>query len=161
MIGYAYGAIAGLELAGGYFASQNIKETAKLNQEIADMNAEFAELDAFDAIAEGGSQEARYQSVIDQTLGEQKLAFATADVDINYGTASSIVEETKFTGELNLMEIQKQAQERALGYKVQARNIKSQGVLDRADANAKADAVMFQSATGAAKTAISGYKKSL
>ena len=156
---YQYAAIAGVQLAGGYFASQNIRETAKLNQEIANMNAEFAELDAHDAIVEGATEQARYQEVIDQTLGEQRLILTSQDIDINYGTTGAIQEETRFVSELNLMEIQKQSQERALGYKSQARTIKGQAVLDRADADAKSAQVLFNSAVGAAQTGISGYRR--
>lgn len=157
----AYAAIAGLQLAGGYFASQNIKETAKINQEIADVNAQFAELDAYDAIVEGYTEQARYQEVIDQTLGEQQLLQTAQDIDVNYGTAAAKQEETKFIGELNLMEIQKQSQERALGYKSQARDIRSQSALDTAAAKTKAGQAMFNSVMGAAQTGISGYRRTL
>ena len=159
MSGYAYAALAGLQLAGGYFASQNMRESAKINQEIADMNAEFAELDAYDAVAEGYTQQAKYQAVIDQTLGEQQLIQTAQDVDVNYGTAATVQAETRFTAELNLMEIQKQAQEKALGYKTQARGIRSNAVLQRADTEAKAAGVMFNSVLGAAQTGLSGYRK--
>jgi len=108
-----YGGLAALQLTGGYFASQNIKATARLNQEIADMNAQFAELDAYDALLEGESEKARYQSVIDSVLGEQQAIMEAQGVDTSFGSAASISEETKFTAELNLMEIEKQAQERA------------------------------------------------
>jgi len=155
---YAAAGLAALQLAGGYFASQNIKESARLNQDIANMNAEFAELDAYDAITEGYTQQARYQTVIDQTLSEQNLALAAADVDINYGTAATMVDETKFTGQMNLMEIQKQAEEKALGYKAQARSFLSAGAMNRADAEAKAAGVMFNSVVGAAQSGLSGYK---
>lgn len=157
---YAYAALAGLQLAGGYFASQNMKESARLNQEISDMNSQFAELDAYDAETEGYTEQARYQSVIDQTLGEQQLLMTAADVDVNYGTAASVQEETRFTAELNLMEIQKRAQEKALGYKTQAREFKTSGALQRAEADSKAGDIMFNSAVGAAQTGISGYKRS-
>ena len=65
-----YGGVAALNLVGGYFASENIKESARLNQDISEMNAQFAELDAYDAEIEGFTQEARYQSVIDTTLSD-------------------------------------------------------------------------------------------
>lgn len=155
---YVAAGLAALQLAGGYFASQNIKETAKLNQDIANMNAEFAELDAYDAITEGYTQQARYQTVIDQTLSEQNLALTAADVDVNYGTAATLIDETKFTAQMNLMEIQKQAEEKALGYKSQARSYRSGGALQFADAEAKASNVMFNSAASAAQTGLSGYK---
>lgn len=151
--------MAALEIAGGYFASQNIKEAAAINKDIADMNAQYAELDAFDAEAEGQSQQARYQSVIDQTLGQQQLLMTAQDIDVNYGSASSIQAETKFTGELNLMEIQKQAQEKALGLKNQGMSIRQQGQMQQAQANTQAQQVMFKSLMGAAKTGLSGYDK--
>lgn len=157
---YAYAALAGLQLAGGYFASQNIKESARLNQDIANMNAEFAELDAYDAITEGYTEQARYQSVIDQTLGEQQLIMAAQDVDVSYGTASSVQAETNFTAQLNLMEIEKHAQEKALGYKTQARQIKTGGVMQAAEAKTRAGQAMFGAVTGAAQTGISGYRRS-
>lgn len=156
-----YAALAGLQLAGGYFASQNIRESAKLNQDIANMNAQFAELDAYDAKLEGVTDQARYQSVIDQTLGEQQLAQTSQDVDISFGTTGAVQKETKFTAQMNLMEIQKQAEEKALGYKKQARDYKSGGVLQRADAEAKASSVMFNSVASAAQTGLSGYKRSI
>ena len=151
-------ALAAMQLANGYFASQNMKDTAELNRQISDMNAEFAELDAYDAITEGYTAQARYQGVIDQTLGEQQLALTAADIDVNYGSAASIKEETKFIGEMNLMEIQKQAEERALGFKSQARNFRSGGALQLAQDKQRANTVMFNSVAGAAKTSLSGYR---
>ena len=156
---YVYGGMAALQLAGGYFASQNIKATAALNKDIADMNAEFAELDAFDAIAEGQTNQARYQSVIDGVLGDQQLAYTAADIDVNYGTAAAKQEETRFVGDMNLMEIEKQAQEKALGYKTQARAFKTAGVNAIGEGNAKAASTMFNSVMGAAKTGLTGYEK--
>lgn len=155
----AYGGLAGLELAGGYFAAQNIKETAALNQDIANMNAEFADLDAFDALAQGQTNQARYQSVIDNTLSEQTAILAASGVDTSFGSAASIQEETKFTADLNLMEIEKQAQEEALGYTRQGRDFRTTGILQRSQADVKARQALVQGATSAAKTGLSGYSR--
>lgn len=157
---FLYGGLAALEIAGGYFASQNIKETAKLNRKVAEMNAQFAELDAYDAELEGDSAQARYQGVIDQTLGEQTAILAAQDVDVNYGTAGDIQRETRFMGELNKMEIEKQAQQAALGYKRQARDFRLSGTLQYGDSMFKAGQAMFQGVTGAAKTGLTGYERS-
>lgn len=150
-------AMAGLQLAGGYFAAENAKKTAQLNKEVAEMNAEFAELDAYDAEIEGYTQASRYQGVIDQTLGEQQLALTAADVDVNYGSAADIQAEARFTGELNKMEILKQAQERALGYKRQARDYRLGSALNTNQAKADAAVMLTQSITNAGLT---GYKAS-
>lgn len=155
----AYGGLAGLQLAGGYFASQNIKQTAALNTEIANMNAQFAELDAFDSLAKGQTNQARYQTVIDNTLSEQTAILAASGVDTSFGSAASIQEETKFTADLNLMEIEKRAQEEALGYKRQARDFRTSGVLQESQADVKARQVLFQSGVGAVSTGLSGYSR--
>lgn len=157
---YLYGGLAALQLAGGYFASQNIKATAKLNRDIADMNAEFAELDAYDAEQEGYTRSTRYQSVIDNTLSEQQAALTANDVDVNYGSAGEIQEETRFIGELNKMEIEKQAQERALGYQRQARDFRIGGKLQYGSDTARASSAMFSGVTSALDSGLTGYQRS-
>lgn len=161
MSAFLYGGVAALQLAGGYFAAQNIRDTAELNQDIAEMNAEFAELDAYDAEIQGETDQAQYQVAIDKTLSDQRLAAAVADVDINYGSVGDIVRETEFIAELNLMEIEKQAQEKALGYNRQARDFRLGGDLNRAAEEGRASATEFGAITGAlttfSKSDFSGY----
>ena len=157
--GYGYAALAGLQLAGGYFASQNIRETAELNREIAEMNARFAEWDAYDAEMEGLSELARYQATIDKVLGEQRAIAAAQGVDLSFGTAGAVHEEDKFVSELNKMELQKRAQESALGYTRQARDIRLGSEMKYADSKRKAGQAMFNSVVGAASTGLSGYRK--
>jgi hypothetical protein len=155
-----YGGLAGLQLAGGYFASQNIKETAKLNKKISDMNAQFAELDSYDALNEGHTEATRYQSVVDNTTAEQAAQLAAQDVDVNYGSAASIQAETHFTGEMNKMEIEKHAQEQALGFRRQARDYRTSGAMAFADAKTKSGQAMFSGITSAAQTGLTGYERS-
>jgi len=155
-----YGGMAGLQLAGGYFAAQNIREAAAINKEIADMNAEFAELDAYDAEIAGISQVAQYQTVIDQVESEQNAIFAAQNVDASVGSAAAVVEESKFISELNKMEIEKQAEEVALGYNRQANDFRRSGVLGVAKGMQQAGDVMFNSAMQAANTGLTGYRRS-
>ena len=157
--GYAYAAVAGLQLAGGYFASQNIRETAELNRDIAEMNAGFAEWDAYDAEMEGLSELARYQTTIDKVLGEQRAIAAAQGVDLSFGTAGAVHQEDSFNAQLNKMELQKRAQESALGYTRQARDIRLGSSLEQADAKKRAGQAMFKSVIGAADTGLTGYSK--
>lgn len=150
-------ALAGFQIASGYFASQNIKATAKLNRDISNMNAEFAELDAHDAKLEGFSEIARYQKVIDQTLGEQQANLTAADVDVNFGSAADFQSESAFIAELNKMELEKQAEESALGFKNQARQYRVSGELGYSRGIQQAGATQFQALASGVKTAASGY----
>lgn len=160
MSGYAYAALAGLQLAGGYFASQNIKATAELNKDIADMNAEFAELDAYDALTQGETNKAMYQKQIDDTLADQSTIMHAQDIDVNYGSAASVAAETKFTGQLNLMQIQKEAQMTALGYKRQARDITLSSEMQYASDRGRAGQAMFSGLVNASQTGLTGYSRS-
>lgn len=155
---YAAGAMVGLQLAGGYFASQNIKAAAETNKRIAEINSEFAELDAFDARANGQTAQSEYQSVIDQTLSDQQAILEASGVDTSFGSAASIQQETRTTGENNLMQLQKRAEEQALGYEQQSRDYTMQGILGESQASAKASSVMFGAITSAAQTGITGYE---
>lgn len=154
-----YGGMAALELVGGYFAAQNIRDTAALNQEIAEMNAEFAELDAYDAEVEGYSKVAEYQKVIDQTLSQQQASLTAADVDLSFGSVSTIKSESKFIGDMNKMELKKRAQEQAMGYESQARDYRFKATLGAAQADAQASQVEFQSLIGATKTGLTAAQK--
>lgn len=158
MSGYAMAGLAGLQLATSYFAAENIRQSAAINQRVAEINAEFAELDAYDAEIAGFSEVARYQSVIDATLGEQQAGFAAADVDLNFGTAAAIMEETKLIGELNKLELINQAEQQALGFKNQARNFRLGGYLARMGAEGNAAQVQLQGVLGAAGTGVQAIR---
>lgn len=155
----ASAALAGIQLAGGYFASQNAKVTAKLNRDINELNAEFAELDDHNAKIDGYSEIARYQKVIDQTLGEQQAILTGADVDVNYGSAADIQNETVFIGELNKMELEKQAQESASGFRNQARQYRVSGQLGYSRGIQESETMKLQGLSSAISTGIraSGY----
>lgn len=155
-----YGGMAGLQLAGGYFASQNIKETARLNRDIANMNAEFAELDAYDALIEGESVKARSQAEVDAILGQQQARLTAADVDVTYGSASTIAEESRFIADLNKMEIENRYRNQALGLKQQARQYRFGGEMELARGEQRASDVMFGSVLGAGQAGLTGYQRS-
>lgn len=157
----AYAGLAALQLAGSYFASENIREAARLNQDIAEMNAEFAELDAYDALIQGETEATRYQSVIDNVFSEQTAIAAAQGLDLDFGTAASLQAEDDFVNQMNLMEIEKAAQEQALGFRNEASQFRMRGVLGAAQADVQAQTVLTQGITSAAQTGITGYRRSL
>jgi len=158
---WAYGGLAAFQVYTSGIQADLIGKSAALNEKIAEANAEFAELDAFDAEIFGFTQQARYVSVIDKALSEQNVAFAAEDVDKSYGTAADIQEETRLIGVLNRMDIQKQARERALGFKRQARDFRLGGFMNRLQAGVEQQSVRLRGITGAIQTGISGYSRSV
>jgi len=156
-MGIYYGGMAALSIAQGHFTADIIRQQADLNKDIAEMNAEFAELDAYNAEIEGYSQVAQYQKIVDQTVSKQRAELAAADVDTSFGTASSFEAETKFIAEMNRMEIQKQAYEKAMGYRSQARDYRLAGFLGRAKAEMEASTAEFEGNVGGIRSIASGY----
>lgn len=130
----------GFNIIAGAHEAEGILGNAALAQKIADSNAFFAELDAWEAEAFGYTQSARYQAVIDRTVGAQRVAFASQNVNVNTGTAKAIQQETKLIGFLNTLDMQKQARDRAMGFRMEASNIRLGSDFRRAQAGAQAGA---------------------
>jgi len=153
----AYAALAGYQLISGAQQAEATREHAKLTKDINDLNADYVEQDAFQAEADGATEEARYQSQIDEVIGDQKVALASQNVDINFGTAKELQTETRITGFLNQLDIRNQAAAKARGLKTQARNIRLQGSQIEAQGNMNANAIQSASMLNAASSSISGY----
>lgn len=154
-MGWQYAAMAGYEIISGLHQAETVRAQSKLTQEINEMNAVYAEMDAYGAEQSGEEQAARYQTAIDQTIGAQRVALASQDTDITFGTALEKQAETKLTGFLNQVDIRNQAHERALGYQREARNIRAGGAAKEAESKLHAQSLTNAAVLGG----ISGYVK--
>lgn len=152
-------AMAAYQVISGYQQAEIIREQARLKQEVDDMNAEDADIDAYNAEKYGFTESARYQSVIDQTIGSQRSVLAAQDVDVNYGTAAQKQSETRVTGYFNMLEMQRRGKERALGYKKEGRNIRLGSTFSRQQGEINASAAINHGITSAANTGVSGYTR--
>ena len=153
----AYAGLAAYQVASGIQQAEIVRKNAELTRQVNDLNAEYAELDAYKAEVQGYSQEARYQTVIDSVLGQQRTGFAAQDVDVSFGTAKEVQAETKVTGFLNLLDIKQQAQARARGYKTQARNFRLASVTQSAQAALEAGAIQSSSFMRAGESGLKSY----
>lgn len=156
---WAIAAVAAFQLISGYQQAEMIREQAQLKKKIDNMNADAADLDAFNAEADGYGGAARYQNVIDSTVSDQRTAYAANNVDVNYGTAAEVQTDTKITGMQNLMDIQKQARNKAYGYKQQAINIRLQGDYTVLQGNINASGAEAQGVANAINTGVTGYSR--
>jgi len=154
-----YGAMAGLQLLSGIQQANNIQRQAELSKKLDQFNIEQAEIDAFNAEADGYTRAARYGSVINEIDSKQRTAYYAADVDPNFGTAADIQTDTKLTGQLNLLDIQSEAHQRALGYKKQANNMRGQSGMNSIAADFQSTTTRNTAILGAANTMITGYER--
>ena len=155
-----YGAMAGLQLLSGVQQANNIQRQAELQKKLDEFNVEQAQLDAFNAEKDGYTQMARYENVINEIESTQRNNYYAADVNPNFGTAADLQNDTKLTGELNLLDIQSQAHQRALGYQKQANAIRGQSGLNQIGASLQADTTRNTAVLGAANTLLTGYERS-
>ncbi len=152
----AYAATAAFQLASGFQQGEMIREQAALKQRVDQMNIDATELDAFHAEQFGQTEAARYQNVVDATLSGQRTAFAAQNVDASYGTAGELQAETKLTGFLNMLDIRRQATEKAAGLRSEARNMRLGSSMGRFQAEINAGSAQAQGVISAAQTG-TGY----
>jgi len=129
---FGFIAIAALQLWQAHEQSERIDDVAEETARANEANADLIEIDAHAAEQDGFTQSSRYQSTIDTTVGSQRVAFASQDVDVSSGTAKAIQEETRLIGFLNQQAIQTVARNKASGLRMQARNVRIGASLTRA-----------------------------
>lgn len=154
-----YAGVAGLQILNGLNQASLIRQQAAINKQVADMNVELARIDQFDAIADGMSQTARYQGVIDTVTAAQEARFAAAGVDSSYGTAGDISRESKLNGFLNTIDIQNAAYSKAAGFEKEIQNINLQSRMAEQQAAINANATTQTAIIQGATTMLSGYSK--
>ncbi len=152
--------VAAFQVINGMNQAEIIREQGKIARDIADMNAEFAEVDEWHAEQDGQKGVAQYEGQVEQVVSTQKNEFAAKDVDFKFGSAAEVIADTQLAGMLNGMDIKNQAHEKALGYKREARGIRLSGATGMAQSNLNASATQSSAIMGAASTAASGYAKS-
>lgn len=121
------------------------------------MNAEFIEIDAYNADIAGFTQSAAYQVTADQTIAQQRSIQAAQNIDVGFGTAKQIQEESKLTSKLNQIDIINKAHEVSMGLKSQARNLRFSGVQAVSQGEAKANATRTSGYVNAFGSALNAY----
>lgn len=152
------GAMA-LQAWDGLQQAESIRRSSAMQQRIDEMNAKYAEIDAYEAEKYGYTQVARYQTTIDQTSSEQKSILAAKNVDINFGTAAEVQADTKVAGMLNSVDLMNQARKRAFGLRTQASNLRLQGAMGGMQAEINAQGAQRHGLVSAGVTGLSMYTR--
>ena len=153
---YAAAGLGALQVWSGIQMGGMIRRQADLTAQISEMNAQFAEIDAWEAEKMGYTQTARYQSVIDATLDDQRAIMAAQGTDVGYGTAAELQAETRLTGFLNTLDMQQQARNQAYGFKTQASNFRLQGANQIMQGRVDSFGAVMGGVTSGAATAVRG-----
>lgn len=152
-------ALAGLQAVSALKQADEIRRSADLTRKLNEINAQYADYDAYQAELGGETQAARYQSEIDKIASEQQTTLAAQGVDINYGTAAEIQKDTKVTGFLNILDIKQQARARAMGFKREARETRIKGAFNQSQAEINANGVAVAGLLNAGATGYRGWSQ--
>ncbi len=153
-------ALAAFQAASGLQQADLIRQQAGVTDAINQLNAKYTDIDADNAMKEGYTESARYQTEVDKTVGAQREGFAADGVDVNYGTAAEVQADTRVTGFLNNLDIQNQARAKALGLRQQASNIRLQGSMGRSQAELNAGGATTQGIASGLQSGFRAYTES-
>lgn len=155
----AFLALAAFQVVSGFQNAQNTKANAQVQQQIAQMNEKYANIDANEQLQASYTKAAEYDSQVQAVVSKQRQTYAAEGVDVSYGTASQVQSQSTLTGQINALQILKQGRQAANGLQMQAINYglsgdqaKTQGDLN---AGAQEDAGLMQGLS----TGLSGYAK--
>jgi len=117
---------AGATLASGYLAGESAKTEAIYINSILNANARMDDIYAEKTIKRGEKEAKQYSDKVNQTVGAQRVAFASQGIDVNSGTAADIQTETLDFGAEDVMTIQNNAYLEAMGLRTRATNSRFQ-----------------------------------
>jgi hypothetical protein len=106
----------GSAVAGAYGRYQQ----ASAEQAAAKYNARVAEVQAANARRRGEEEAMRVQRAARKIAGTQRTAYAARGLDIGYGTAGDVVDETNFFGVADAATARENAAREATGFASQA-----------------------------------------
>lgn len=112
-------------------AGEKGQEAANSAAELEDFNANVAGLQAADAIARGAEDESRFRTQVRGAIGAQRVGFAAANVDVNFGSAVDVQADAALLGELDALTIRTNTAREAWGYKVQETDLRKRGEITR------------------------------
>jgi hypothetical protein len=128
------------------------KGAAYSEAERAEKNAAYAELQARDATARGREEEGYLRQNVRQVIGQQRAGFAGQGVVVDQDTAGAVVADTAREGELDALRVRSNAAREALGFQVQAEDLRDQARIARK----AGDNAMTAAKWGVANTIIGG-----
>ena len=127
---------AAMGTVGSYYSAQNTKSNLQMQANLADTNAQIAELGAQSALAQGAKEEQRSRLQTTALKKSQRVALAANGVDLGQGSAAELLTSTDLMGDIDANTIKANAVRNAWGYRTQATNYQNQALMNRASAGA-------------------------
>lgn len=117
----------GLEFGQHQKDAQAASMRGRLQNDIAERNAQLAERQGRDALNRGAMAEGRERLETRQQIGSTRAALAAQGIDVNGGSAAEVQATERLIGDVDALMIRSNAQREAWGFDVEAANERTQG----------------------------------
>lgn len=114
---------AGMSAMGAYSQAKGQKAALKAESQVQANNATLAEWQAEDAIARGETAAVQVQQQGAQMLGRQRASMAANGVDLSYGSAMQVINDTDYLTAVDASQTMANASREAWGYRMEARQM--------------------------------------
>jgi len=153
-------AIAGTVIGGAsaLYSADASSKASTYNAQVAEMNAVLSERRAKDAEARGKAAEQQKRMEVAQLQGKQRAAMAANGVDVNFGSALDTIVDTAFLGEMDALNIRRNAAREAYDFRVDAASGRADAGLARSSASNAMTAGYLDAAGTVLGGASSSYK---
>ena len=121
----------GLSAAGAVTSAIGAYQQAKVAGEVAARNAKIADLQAEDALRRGENEAAELRRRVAATKSAQRVSLAAKGLDLTYGTAADLQDQTDFFGESDVATVRTNARKEAWSRRSQSANFQAEALSQR------------------------------
>ena len=148
----AAGAIQG---AGSLYAGMAANARGKYESEVAKRNAEMEVEAAHESILAGRDERTAFWRKVSQVKGQQIAAMAANGIDVGFGTAERIQEDTQMLANADAKNLYRNIEERTRGHQINATNF----VTEAKAARQRGRAALVGSVFSAGSSLLSGFSQ--
>lgn len=121
----------GLSAAGTAVSAMSAYQQSKVAGDVAARNAKMADLQAEDALRRGEREAAELQRRVASTKSAQRVSLAAKGLDLTYGTAADLQDQTDFFGASDVATTRMNARKEAFARRGQSANFQAEALSQR------------------------------
>jgi len=141
----------------GFSQSAALRSKGEYEESLYNINRNFAELQATDAMRRGEKGTAAVRSLTRRTVGAQRAALAAQGIDVDSGSAREIQDDTRLQGALDELTVKNNAWREAWGFKVAAFDSGMRGQFARMSGDSSARSTLLTGGINAVNYGLQSY----
>lgn len=147
--------IMALSFLGSAQSADQQRKEAEYSKRLARINQKRMEMMATESVKQGEKDAASYGHKVKAMTGSQKAALAAQGIDISFGSAEKVIEDTQTMGSDAINTIRNNAFREALGYKLKGQEEVRMAEMGQSAANQRSNLTLLTGAIQAGQTYLS------